>query len=319
MRLVSFKTDDGSLIPGVLVPLHADSSGHTHVFNLAAAFVAEGLGAPGSVTMRRVLEAGLDTVARLVRRLAGGPTAGMSCCLPLASVTIGPPISDPEKVLCVGMNYREHCTEQNFPIPTEPVIFSKWASSICGDGDPIPYDTAITRELDFEVELTIVMGKRARRVPKSQALDCIAGWTVAHDVSARDVQLKRNGGQWLLGKCGDGFAPIGPAIVTRDEGAQFADASDLGLRCLVNGKTMQDCTTRELIFKPADIIAYVSKYMTLVPGDLIFTGTPSGVGCFRKPPIYLQHGDECVVEIDGIGRLTNKVQSQQHASKRAKL
>ena len=178
----------------------------------------------------------------------------------------------------------------------------------------------MTSELDFEVELTIVVGKRARRVPKEEALDYIAGWTVAHDVSARDVQLKRNGGQWLLGKCGDGYAPIGPAIVTRDESAALADAGALGLRTFVNGRKMQDGTTAELIFKPADVVAYVSKFMTLMPGDLILTGTPSGVGCFRKPPIFLKDGDTCVVEIDGLGKLTNTVRAEGGSpSKRAKL
>lgn len=319
MRLVQFYPGAGgtsTLTPGVLLPLAVGAGDHTHVLNLCAALATDGL--PGITNMRAVLEmVGLERVRQVASQQ--NARSGGQHTLPLKSVRLGPPITGCEKVLCVGMNYYEHCTEQNFPIPTSPVIFSKFASSLCADGDPIPLDEEVTKELDFEVELAIVVGKVARRVPVESALEHIAGWTVAHDVSARDVQLRSNGGQWLLGKCGDGFAPIGPAIVTRDEGAQFADASDLGLRCLVNGKTMQDCTTRELIFKPADIIAYVSKYMTLVPGDLIFTGTPSGVGCFRKPPIYLQHGDECVVEIDGIGRLTNKVQSQQHASKRAKL
>ena len=127
------------------------------------------------------------------------------------------------------MNYYDHCTEQNFPIPKEPVLFSKFASAIADPGDPIPLDADLTSELDFEVELCMVIGKKARRVPKERALEYVAGWTVAHDVSARDLQMKRNGGQWLLGKTGDGYAPIGPALVTRDEAPAFADAGSLGL------------------------------------------------------------------------------------------
>ena len=309
MRLVQYtqpSTGSTSLTPGVLLPLNTAHGQHTHVLDLTAALTADGH--PGITSMRMLLEADLLERARQLASSASASASGRDV-LALNAVRLGPPIMGCEKVLCVGMNYREHCTEQNFPIPTEPVIFSKWASSICGDGDPIPYDTDVTNELDFEVELTIVMGKRARRVPSEAALDCIAGWTVAHDVSARDVQLKRNGGQWLLGKCGDGFAPIGPTIVTRDEGAAFADASALGLRCRINGVTMQDSTTEELIFSPAEIVAYVSKYMTLMPGDLILTGTPSGVGVFRKPPVYLKDGDVCEVEIDGIGKLTNTVRA----------
>ena len=257
----------------------------------------------------------------------------------------------------VGMNYHDHCAEIGVPTPTEPVLFSKFASSISCSGQPIPLDEDLTQELDWEVELCIVVGRKARHVPKERALEYIAGWTVAHDVSARDLQLKRNGGQWLLGKTCDGFSPIGPAIVTRDEGAPFVDAASLGVRCFVNGERMQNSNTRELVFKPADLIAcaarpphhpppsaiatalptafpspragpcprrYASTYFTLNPGDLIFTGTPGGVGIFRKPPVSLRHGDEVVVEIDGIGKLTNVVTATTkldatHPCKRAKL
>lgn len=145
----------------------------------------------------------------------------------------------------------DHCTEQNFPVPKEPVLFSKFASAISGDGDPLPLDETETAELDFEVELVIVVGKRGRKIAKEDALEYIAGWTVAHDVSARDWQLKKNGGQWLLGKTPDGYAPIGPSIVTRDEGPAFRDAGALAVKCMLNGQTVQNSNTRELIFKPA--------------------------------------------------------------------
>ena len=183
------------------------------------------------------------------------------------------------------MNYYDHCTEQDFPIPQEPVIFSKFASSISASGEPLPLNEDLTQELDFEVELAIVIGRSGRCIPKNRALDYIAGWTVAHDVSARDWQMKKNGGQWLLGKTIDGFAPIGPSIVTRDEDQAFFDAGNLEVRTTLNGSVVQESNTKELIFKPADLVAFISKFMTLKPGDLIFTGTPGGVGVFRKPPM----------------------------------
>lgn len=161
------------------------------------------------------------------------------------------------------------------------------------------------------MELAIVIGRAGRRIPKQDALAHIAGWTVAHDVSARDLQFKKNGGQWLLGKTMDGFAPIGPAIVTRDEGPAFADAAALGVSTTLNGEVMQRSNTRELIFSPADLVAFASRFCTLKPGDLIFTGTPGGVGVFRKPtPLFLKAGDEVVCTIDGIGCVRNTVAAE---------
>lgn len=280
MRLVTFGPCD-SPTPGVLVPLAAPLGAHTHVVDLVAAFASDGFGPPLTGGMRQLLTMSADGSLERARAAADDGRWRML----LAGVKLRAPISDPEKIICgmcsqpvafglaaaarcphaawlsvstssaVGMNYHDHCTEQNFPVPTEPVLFSKFASSITCDGAPIPFDEDLTRELDFEVELCIVVGKKARRVDKSHALEYIAGWTVAHDVSARDLQLKRNGGQWLLGKTGDGYSPIGPSIVTRDEGAAFADAAALGVRTFVNGQCMQDSNTRELVFKPADIIA----------------------------------------------------------------
>ena len=184
--------------------------------------------------MRQLLEEGEAGLSFARTCVAGGKWR-----VALATVKLLAPIYDPEKIVCVGMNYREHFTEQGLPIPTEPVIFSKFASAICAPGDPIPWEVGETQELDFEVEMVIVVGRTGRHVPRQEAMQYIAGWTVAHDVSARDWQLKRNGGQWLLGKTCDGFAPIGPAIVTRDE---LPDVSDLGIRCLLNGKRVQVAT-----------------------------------------------------------------------------
>lgn len=161
-----------------------------------------------------------------------------------------------------------------------------------------------TDELDFEVELVIVIGKECKGVSQKDAMKYVLGYTVAHDVSARDWQLKRNGGQWLMGKTFDNYSPIGPAIVTTDE---LGDAHNLGIRCFLNGKTVQDSSTKQMVFKTEFIVEWISKYCTLKPGDIILTGTPPGVGFCRKPPLLLKDGDVVTCEIDGIGAITNKV------------
>jgi len=226
--------------------------------------------------------------------------------LPLSTVTLKAPITDPEKIICIGMNYVDHCTEQNYPIPTEPIIFSKFNNAISSDGDDIVLEE--TEKLDFEVELTIVVGQRGRYIKKEEASEYIAGYTVAHDVSARDWQLERNGKQWVLGKTMDGYCPLGPAIVTKDE---LKNPYNLGIRTILNGKPVQDGNTKEIIFKGEDLVAYCSRFFTLSPGDIILTGTPPGVGVFRKPPLFLKHGDVVRVEIDQIGGVTNTVRERR--------
>lgn len=216
------------------------------------------------------------------------------------------PIYGPEKIICIGMNYVDHCTEQNMPVPTEPVVFSKFSSCITAPGDPIILAPEV-ENLDFEVELAIVIGKTAKRVKQADAMDYVAGYTVAHDVSARCWQLKRNGGQWLMGKTLDTFAPIGPAIVTTDE---IGDIHNKGIRCRLNGDTVQDSNTNQLVFNVNKIVEWCSAMITLKPGDLIFTGTPPGVGCFRTPPLWLKDGDVVDVEIDGIGCISNPVKAE---------
>ena len=218
------------------------------------------------------------------------------------------------KVLCVGMNYADHCHEQNQPVPVEPVIFNKFASSLCASGDAIVHP-AETAQLDYEVELCIVVGKECRRLTPENAMAHVAGFTVAHDVSARDWQLKKNGNQWLLGKGLDGFAPIGPAIVTPDE---VGDVHSLRLRCIVNGVALQDGNTSTLVHKTEAILVWITKFITLRPGDLILTGTPPGVGCFRKPtPIWLHPGDVVTCEIEKIGSITNTVLADTHGPEKS--
>ena len=182
------------------------------------------------------------------------------------------------------MNYKDHCEEQNKPTPDEPVVFNKFPSCIVGPYDDIPYPE-ITKALDWEVELAIVIGKKGFNIPIEKAAEHIFGFTVAHDVSARDWQLYRNGGQVLMGKSMDGFCPLGPAIVTTDE---VEDPHNLQLTCKVNGEIKQDSNTKQLVFDTNQIVAWCSKFCTLLPGDVILTGTPPGVGFCRKPPQYLQ-------------------------------
>jgi 2-keto-4-pentenoate hydratase/2-oxohepta-3-ene-1,7-dioic acid hydratase in catechol pathway len=220
-----------------------------------------------------------------------------------ASVSLLAPIPDPPKVVCVGLNYRDHAAESGAPIPKEPVLFSKFATAIIGPGEAIRLP-AVSQEVDYEAELVLVIGRKGRRLSAADAMDHLAGYTIGHDVSARDWQLKKDGKQWLAGKTFDTFAPIGPVLVTADE---VPDPHDLGIRLRLNGKTMQDSNTRQMIFRAGDVIAYVSQIVTLEPGDLIFTGTPPGVGFARKPPVFLKGGDVVEVEIDGLGVLRNPV------------
>ena len=222
---------------------------------------------------------------------------------PMSAVKLLAPIPDPPKIVCVGLNYRDHAAESGAPIPRDPVLFSKFTTAIIGPDATIVLPKVSTK-VDYEAELVLVVGKRCRYVPMDKALDYLAGYTVGHDVSARDWQLEKDGKQWLAGKTFDTFAPIGPHLVTKDE---VPDAMALGIRLRLNGKAMQDSNTRQMIFSPADLVAYVSQVVTLQPGDIIFTGTPPGVGVARKPPVFLKGGDVAEVEIDGLGILRNPV------------
>lgn len=250
--------------------------------------------------MRSFIEGGQKTLLAAKSVIDRGGSV-----IPRDSVKIVAPIYNPDKVLCVGMNYKDHCEEQNAPVPTEPVIFNKFPSSIIGPTEDLQYPEE-TQKLDWEVELTIVIGKDAKRVQESDAMNYVFGYTVAHDVSARDWQLEpgKNGGQWLIGKAMDGFCPLGPAIVMKED---INDPHNLGLRCRVNGVTKQDSNTNQLVHKTAAMVSFISRFMTLRPGDVILTGTPPGVGVFRKPPEYLKRGDVVECEIDGIGKVVNKI------------
>ena len=221
----------------------------------------------------------------------------------LSAVKVLPPIRRPSKIIAVGLNYIDHCKEAGLPVPTEPVLFSKFTTSICGPYDDLSWPPSVTKEVDYEVELAVVIGKVARDVTEKDALDYVLGYTVVNDVSARDLQFI-GAKQWDKSKSLDTFCPYGPYIVTRDE---IPDPHILQVRTVLNGKEMQNSNTKNLIFNVNQIIAYASQGTTLLPGDLIPTGTPFGVGFSRKPPVFLKDGDECVCEVERIGAIRNRV------------
>jgi 2-keto-4-pentenoate hydratase/2-oxohepta-3-ene-1,7-dioic acid hydratase in catechol pathway len=219
------------------------------------------------------------------------------------------PIERPGKIVCVGLNYRSHAEEQSRPVPDRPMLFAKWATALIGPGDPIVLPP-ISSAVDYEAELGVVIGSRLKGVSVENALEGVRGYLCANDVSARDLQ--RADKQYTRGKSLDTFCPIGPELVPA---AEVPDPGALRIRCLVNGEVRQDSTTADLIFSVPELVAFTSEAITLEPGDLLLTGTPSGVGEFRDPPLYLADGDEVTVEIEGVGTLTSPVRARELDSK----
>jgi 2-keto-4-pentenoate hydratase/2-oxohepta-3-ene-1,7-dioic acid hydratase in catechol pathway len=211
------------------------------------------------------------------------------------------PIDRPGKIICVGLNYRDHAEEQGVDLPTAPLLFAKWNNTLIGPGEPIVIPPIVTKT-DYEAELGVVIGSRASKVSAENALEAVAGYICVNDVSARDLQFAD--GQWSRGKSPDTYCPVGPQLVPRDE---IPDPQKLAIRAILNGETLQDSTTANMVFGVAEIIAYVTQTITLEPGDLIATGTPAGVGAFRDPKVFMQPGDEITIEIEGLGSLTNPV------------
>lgn len=247
----------------------------------------------------KFLHAGPEMLEKSKRLVAEGKSL-----IPLSDVRLLPPVSSPDKIACVGLNYRGHCEEQNRPFPQEPVFFSKWSSCIAGPNAEVKHPS-ITNELDWEVELAVVIGKRAHAVRPTDAMNHVFGFTVAQDITARDWQKKgRNGGQWLLGKSMDGSCPLGPSVVLKEV---VPDPYALHICCKVNGVLKQDSNTNELIHKIDYIVSFLSHCCTLLPGDVILTGTPAGVGVFRNPQEFLKPGDVIESEIEGIGKLKNTI------------
>lgn len=226
--------------------------------------------------------------------------------LALSEVQILAPVANPSKVVAIGLNYMDHCREQKVDPPKAPLIFAKFPTAIIGPGETIRWDPALTSQVDFEAELAVVMGRTARHVAEAEALDYVAGYTICHDVSARDLQF--GDGQWVRGKSLDTFCPLGPYLVTRDE---IPDPHTLAIRCTVNETVYQNSNTGEMIFRIPYLIAYISRAFTLLPGDVITTGTPDGVGVFRSPKIFLNDGDVVTIEIEGLGQLTNPCREER--------
>jgi 2-keto-4-pentenoate hydratase/2-oxohepta-3-ene-1,7-dioic acid hydratase in catechol pathway len=220
-------------------------------------------------------------------------------------VAIRAPIARPPKIICVGLNYHDHCREQNVAPPAYPMLFAKFANAVADPGAPVRRPVA-TEKLDLECELGVVIGRRASRIGLDEVADVIFGYTVVNDVTMRDLQAEDR--QWLRAKGSDGFAPMGPVVVTPDE---LGDPGRLRLRSSVNGETWQDSTTAEMVFDLATLVAFASRTITLEPGDVIATGTPAGVGHFADPPRYLSDGDVMRCEIEGIGAIENRVIDEQ--------
>jgi acylpyruvate hydrolase len=283
VRLVSFQAEEGPAaaiqIEDALVPVSA-------------------LDAPAE-TVRGLLAACDADELRELHRRAGQASDRIA----LANVTLHAPVTDPQKIICIGLNYRDHAEETGQDIPANPMWFAKFANSLTGSGQDIVLPSAHAEYVDYEAELALVIGRRAHRVEASDALAHVAGAMPFNDVSARDLQLQNP--LWTSGKALDTFAPCGPALVTLDE---IEDLQNLGLCTRINGELLQHGTTANLIFGPAELVAWLSRTMTLLPGDIIATGTPAGVGVAQGR--FLRDGDTVEVEIDGLGTLVNLVRSE---------
>ena len=246
----------------------------------------------------------LSDIAALAAKL-GAPNGPL---VPLGSLRIAPVVVAPEKIICVGLNYRRHAVEADMAIPTTPVIFGKFANSLSASGGCVILP-GVDFKYDYEAELGVIIGSAAHEVPTHQALDYVAGYCCANDLSARGVQLATS--QWMLGKMLDGFLPLGPILVTTDE---IPDPQVLRIQCRVNGDVRHDSSTSDMIFSVAEIVSFLSRHATLKPGDVIITGTPEGVAMGQKTPVWLRPGDEVTVEIAGLGVLTNMLISEGHFS-----
>jgi acylpyruvate hydrolase len=290
MRLVTYETDGarraGILLDEAIVDAHA---------------AAHEAGLDGAVqrweSNRTIIQADQQSRAALIEAAAAMSEIAVS----VANTRLHAPIPDPEKILCMGLNYRDHAEEAGLPLPEVPLFFAKFRNSLIGPADEIVIPTA-SDKIDYEAELAVVIARRCRDLSSEQALDYVAGAMAFNDVSARDLQLQAS--QWTMGKAIDTFAPCGPALVTLDE---LGDPHALGIRTRVNGDTRQDANTSLMVFTVAEAIAFLTRVMTLEPGDIIATGTPAGVGMARDPRVWLRDGDLVEVEIDLVGTLRNRV------------
>lgn len=248
-----------------------------------------------------VIAGGVEEVTKLQEFIDYAINEGKAVIKNEDDIVWGPTVTKPHKIICVGLNYRKHADETNAPYPEVPILFNKFDNTLTGHKDEIPVPK-VTEKLDYEVELGIVIGKQAKNISEEDALEYVFGYTTVNDLSARDLQMRTP--QWLLGKTCDKFSPTGPYLVTADE---VDNPNDLALKTYVNGELRQDSNTSDMIFSCAEIVSYISQYMTLEPGDLILTGTPEGVvmGLPEEEQVYLQPGDVVTVEVENLGALTN--------------
>jgi len=258
------------------------------------------------VTIDEVIGRGEPAVKQL-SELAEQAKALSSCWLNEAELKLGPCVANPEKIICVGLNYRKHAEETNSPVPVYPILFNKFNNTIAAHMDDVELPKG-TEKVDYEAELVIVIGKEARFVDKENALDYVFGYCNVNDISARDWQMRTS--QWLLGKTSDGFSPLGPYLVTADE---VGNPNNLAVKTIVNGEVRQNSNTNDMIFYCDEIVSYISQHFTLKPGDIILTGTPEGVvlGYPPEKQVYLQHGDVVTIEIEKLGSLTNRFVAQK--------
>ncbi len=285
MKLVTFSTENNPRL-GVI------SADGTQIIDLHAA-----AGGDLPADMLSFLQLG-DAAMATARQLAAHPPA--EATIPFDEKLLRAPIDNPQKIIAIGRNYAAHALEQGTKPPDHPVLFAKYPGAIIGPNDTIEWSAALTQQVDAEAELAVIIGKRARNVPQNAALDYVAGYTICNDVSARDLQFSDK--QYTRGKSLDTFCPLGPWLVTRDE---IADPQNLTVRGLWNGAVMQKANTGEMSFGVTFLIEFISRAFTLLPGDIISTGTPHGVGVFRNPPVFLQDGDTVTIEVAGIGSLMN--------------
>jgi 2-keto-4-pentenoate hydratase/2-oxohepta-3-ene-1,7-dioic acid hydratase in catechol pathway len=250
------------------------------------------IGGAADPSVRALLAGGAEALAAAAKR--GTPVSG--------NAQLGPVVPDPEKIICFGLNYRRHAEETGNPIPKAPTFFPKYRNSLIADGEPIVLPLKNPSNVDYEVELAAIIGKRCKNVSESEALQYVAGYSILNDVSARDLQMQTS--QWGAGKAVDTFAPLGPVLVTADE---IGDPQKLAVTTRLNGQVVQKSNTADMIFSVAQLVAFLSDFMTLEPGDVLATGTPEGVGFARKPPIFMKDGDVIEMEIEKIGVLRNPI------------
>ncbi|MFP3387557.1 fumarylacetoacetate hydrolase family protein [Brevibacillus sp. SIMBA_040] len=298
MKLLTFHTERGLQVGikterGILDISKAAGTYHTDDLSLQS--------------IEQIVEGGVEVLESLARLLTlAGDADDDELWLAEDSLRLGPCVPYPGKIICVGLNYRKHAIESKLPIPESPVLFNKFTNSIAAHGETIQLPKG-TSQVDYEAELAIVIGKKAKHVSKENALEYVFGYCNANDLSARDLQNRTS--QWLLGKSCDGFCPVGPYLVTSDE---VGNPNDLRIRSYVGGEVRQDSNTGDMIFACDEIVSYISSYMTLEPGDIILTGTPEGVilGYPKEKQIWLAAGDEATIEIEKLGRLTNRFQDE---------